>query len=70
MSLIRQNLLIAGLNSLSQLSDKLQQAVLLIKDKTVYRTSPKDADVLIGYTKQTEHFNIINLEGNDYLEGH
>ena len=40
-SLIRQNRLIAGLNSLSETSPALQQALLGIKHKIVYRTTQK-----------------------------
>ena len=49
MSFIRQNRLVAGLNFLSELPPKLSQAVLSIKDKTVYRTTREDAERLVFY---------------------
>jgi hypothetical protein len=48
-NLIRQNRLTAGLNSLSEVSDTLGQALLSIKDKTVYRTTRRDAGILADY---------------------
>jgi hypothetical protein len=52
-SLIRENRLTAGLNSLSECSTTLQQALLGIKDKTVYRTSLEDAQRLVPYLPET-----------------
>lgn len=53
-SLIRQNRLTAGVNYLAELTPKLQQALLTIKDKTAYRTTLEDARTLQPY------FNIEN----------
>lgn len=65
--LIRQGRLIAGLQLLSELPAKLQQAVLSIKNKTVYRTTREDAERLIFYTKHTEPRNITELAPGEYL---
>lgn len=66
-TLMRQNRLTAGLTFLSETSPKLQQALLGIKDKTVYRTTLEDAERLIIYTKHTEPRNIVGLEGDEFL---
>jgi hypothetical protein len=64
---IRQNRLTAALTSLSEVPPKLQQALLGIKDKTIYRTTLEDAERLIIYTKHTEPRNIVGLEGDEFL---
>lgn len=66
-TLIRQNRLVAGLQYLSELPTKLQQAVLSIKDKTVYRTTREDAERLVFYTKHTEPRNITELGEGEFL---
>jgi hypothetical protein len=48
-SLIRENRLIAGVNSLAELSPKLRQAVLLIKDKEAAGATYEDAETLARY---------------------
>lgn len=66
-SLIRQNRLICGLNSLSEITDTLQQAVLGIQGKTVYRTTREDAKRLIDYINPTGNpKTLMELEGDDY----
>jgi hypothetical protein len=61
-SLIRENRLVASLNSLSEVSAPMQQALLGIKSKTIYRTTPADAQHLILYSKHTEP-KILSQEG-------
>jgi hypothetical protein len=61
-SLIRENRLVASLNSLSEVSAPMQQALLGIKSKTIYRTTPEDAQRLILYSKHTEP-KILSQEG-------
>jgi hypothetical protein len=48
-SLIRQNRLVAGLQYLDELPKSLQQALLGMKHKTIYRVVPSDADALLPY---------------------
>lgn len=62
MNLIRQNRLTVGLTSLSELSHTLQQAVLGIKDKTIYRTTMDDAERLVIYTRHANP-SILALQG-------
>ncbi len=69
-ALIRQERLTVVVNYLTELSPKLQQAVLGIKDKTIYRTTPEDAERLIVYTKHTNPGTLTNQTGNDYELGH
>lgn len=66
-TLIRQNRLTVGIQYLEELTPKLQQAVLSVKDKTIYRTTREDAERLIFFTKHTEPRNITDLEGDNYL---
>lgn len=70
MSLIRQNRLICGLDFLSELPLKLQQNVLKMENKTIFRTTPEDAARLVIYTKHTEPKNLVNLEGNEIGRAH
>lgn len=67
LSLIRQNRLTAGLSFMSEVPVVLQQALLSIKDKVIYRTTVKDAEELIVFTKHTEPRNIYDQTGNEYL---
>lgn len=60
MSLIRQNCLVAGLNFLEELPPKLQQAMLVIKDKWPEKVTRRDAERLIFYT-DTPQGNPTNL---------
>jgi len=67
-SLIRQNRLIAGLNSLSEVSSPLQQALMGIKDKTVYRTTREDAERLMFYIDPAGNpSRLVEQEGSNYL---
>jgi hypothetical protein len=64
-SLIRENRLIAGVNSLAELPPKLRQNVLLIKDKVTSGTTFEDAETLAiyaGLVPRTTGFN-------DYVAG-
>jgi hypothetical protein len=47
--LLREDRLIAGVNSLAELSPKLRQSVLLIKDKVPAGTTVEDAEILALY---------------------
>lgn len=67
MSLIRQNRLIAGLQFLSETTPALQQALLSIKDKTIYRTSPEDAKRLVIYTQNTEASTLVDQAEGKFL---
>lgn len=66
-SLIRQNRLTAGVQFLSELSPFLQQLVLSIKDKTIYRTTREDAERLVFFTRHVEPRNITDLSPIEYL---
>jgi hypothetical protein len=59
-SLIREGRLIAGINSLGELSPKLRQAVLLIKDKEASRATVEDAETLAGYARLARETNGFN----------
>jgi hypothetical protein len=48
-SLIRQGRLIAGITTLSEVSEKEQQALLTIPDKTASRATYEDAFILANY---------------------
>jgi hypothetical protein len=48
-SLIRENRLVAGVNFLGELSDKLRRSVLLIKDKQAAGATFEDAEVLAKF---------------------
>jgi hypothetical protein len=62
-SLIRENRLIAGVNFLGELPEKLRNAALLIKDKHVHGALYDDAEVLAKYRGlRPDH----TREGNDY----
>jgi len=65
-SLIRQNRLIAGLNSFAEVSKTLEQALVGIKDKVIYRTSPQDAEKLIVYTRHVEPNILVRQTGLEY----
>jgi hypothetical protein len=49
--LIRENRLIAGINTLEELPAKLRQGVLLIKEKVAAGTTFEDAEVLARYNR-------------------
>jgi hypothetical protein len=68
-SLIRENRLVASLNSLSEVSAPMQQALLGIKSKTIYRTTSDDAKRLIVYTKHQEPNILTRQEGTEYTVG-
>jgi hypothetical protein len=64
-SLIREGRLIAGVNTLNELSPKLRQNVLLIKDKVGSGATIDDAEVLAmyaGHVRATTGFN-------DFVQG-
>lgn len=48
-ALVREERLIAGVNYLGELPEKLRQSVLTIKDKVAYRTTLEDAEKLLHY---------------------
>ena len=52
-SLIREGRLIAGVNTLQELTPKLRQAVLLIEDKVASGTTGEDAETLASYARLT-----------------
>ena len=62
-SLVRENRLIAGVNTLSELPLRLRQAVLLIKDKRPSGALYEDAQELAKYTRYLPNTN----EYNDFL---
>jgi hypothetical protein len=51
MRFIREERLIAGVNSLNELPAKLRQGVLLIEDKVAKHTTFEDAEALANYSK-------------------
>jgi hypothetical protein len=51
-SLIREERLIAGINFLGELSPKLRNAVLLIKEKQGRGATAEDAETLAAYTSK------------------
>lgn len=59
-SLIREERLIAGINTLNELSPKLRQAVLLMKTKVAASTTVEDAEVLAGYARLPRGTNAFN----------
>jgi len=65
-SLIRQNRLIAGLNSFAEVSKTLEQTLLGIKDKLIFRTTPQDAEKLIIYTRHVEPNILVRQTGAEY----
>lgn len=69
LNLIQENRLTVGLNYLDELPRDMQQAVLSIKDKIIYRTTRDDAERLIFYTRHTEPRNITDLEEGAFLAG-
>jgi hypothetical protein len=64
-SLIRENRLIAGVNCLGELSDKLRRSVLLIKDKVGAGTTAEDAEALATYAGLVHGTNGFN----SFVEG-
>jgi hypothetical protein len=59
-SLIRQNRLIAGVNALAELTPRLRQTVLLIKDKVPSSTTGDDAETLALYAGMPRGTNKFN----------
>lgn len=59
-SLIRENRLIAGINTLAELTPRLRQAVLLIKDKVPSGTTFEDAETLARYSRLAPGTNGFN----------
>jgi hypothetical protein len=62
-SLIRQNRLVAGVTTLSEVSAALQQALLTIPKKTASRTTYEDAEVLAKYKGLIPH----TVEHSDFV---
>jgi len=65
MSLIRQGRLVAGVNTLVELSPKLRQAVLLMPEKIGSGTTADDAETLAIYAGHTR----ATVAYNDYVKG-
>jgi hypothetical protein len=68
-SLIRENRLIAGVNTLEELSPKLRQSVLLIKDKVPSGTTYEDAVVLARYARLRPDPARTDNEFNAFVDG-
>jgi len=65
-SLIREERLIAGVNFLEELSPKLRQSVLLIKDKVPKGTTVQDAETLAAYSDRiTVNGGAVCMSGVD-----
>jgi len=52
--------LVIGINTLNELSPKLRQAVLLMKEKVAAGATVEDADVLAGYARLPRGTNGFN----------
>lgn len=66
-TLIWQNRLLLSINFLDELTPKLREAALTIKDKVAYRTTPKDADLLTFYFPRIWDPDILaNQEDGEY----
>lgn len=63
-SLIRENRLVAGVYSLSELSPKLRQAVLLVRDKEAAGATVEDAETLAKYARLSPG----TVGFNDYVQ--
>jgi hypothetical protein len=59
-ALIRENRLIAGVNTLAELGPKLRQSVLLINEKTAAGATADDADELAAYAGLVRGTNAHN----------
>jgi hypothetical protein len=55
----------AGVNNLGELSPRLRQAVLLIKDKVASGTTVEDAETLASYARLLRGTNGFN----DFVQG-
>jgi hypothetical protein len=64
-ALIRQNRLIAGVTTLSEVSPSLRQSLLTIPKKTASRTTSEDAEVLAKYEGFVPH----TIEHSDFIHG-
>jgi hypothetical protein len=64
-SLIREGRLIAGVNTLQELSPKLRQSVLLIEDKVASGATTDDAETLAAYARLTRD----TVAYNDFVAG-
>jgi hypothetical protein len=62
-SLIRQERLVAGVNTLSELPLRLQQALLTVPDKIASRTTSEDAEILAKYRGFVRH----TIEHSDFV---
>lgn len=63
-ALIRQNWLVAGVNTLSELPERLRQALLTVPEKIASRTTSEDAEVLAKYRGFIPH----TIEHSDYMD--
>jgi hypothetical protein len=63
-SLIRQERLVAGVNTLSELPLRLQQALLTVPDKVASRTTSEDAEILAKYRGFVPH----TIEHSDFIQ--
>jgi hypothetical protein len=64
---VRENRLVASVSFLSEVSVPLQQLLLSVKDKTIYRTTPEDAKRLVFYTRHTEPRNLMEQGEGEFL---
>jgi hypothetical protein len=62
-SLIREGRLVAGVNTLQELSPKIRQTALLIEDKVASGTTTDDAETLASYARLTRG----TVAYNDYV---
>lgn len=70
-TLIRQHRLTAGLNSLSEVSRTLTQALLGINEKVVYRVTREDAEKLMFYVDSRGNPNIlVEQKPDEFKEAH
>jgi hypothetical protein len=60
MSLLRENRLIAGVNTLEELPPKLQQNIVLIHDRVPTGTTVEDAETLTRYARLVPQTNAFN----------
>jgi hypothetical protein len=68
-SLIRENRLIAGVNTLEELSPRLRQSVLLIKDKVAAGTTYEDAVTLARYARLRPDPSRTDNPFNAFVDG-
>jgi hypothetical protein len=59
-SLVREKRLVAGVNTLQELTPKLRQTLLLMQEKTGKGTTYQDAETLARYAKKAPGTNEFN----------